>query len=432
MKGVDYVEKLSQVSFLDNSDCGQTVDTLPKRSKRKQLEINVDGALIELNLLLLPLAPVGRERMDVGSIIVKWIDSNGSNRGIKVSMTDGYGMLSRFDINVLNALMKLYSEQNKIMTYDYEKNKYNMPVEINYSIRALTNILKYKKHGGSSSERVQKSIRKLANCTITSLFEGGLYDSENKCYIKGVGEKGFHIIETYEMYKTSNLAENDKRISPNDVKDFNKVIINNFFYKSMCNGYTKIIDFNQLLELKSDVAQRIFSLLEGWYCDKKPFVYFNYETLYARIPLNPITEGEDPMPIKYRNRAIKKACKELQQNGYLANFVAIRKGVYFIFDGEIDATNIDNFKPSFYGLNKYSDLNAIINTLSDYGIETLDIDTYVKQSELEYYGALLRYYDMMIRYDKIRDNPVGFLIAGLKEKYNIAEKYYKKENASGI
>jgi hypothetical protein len=68
---VDYVENTIQTSFLDGLSEISSVDIIKhKRKKRKQLEINVDSALIELNLLLLPLAPVGRERLDVGSILV--------------------------------------------------------------------------------------------------------------------------------------------------------------------------------------------------------------------------------------------------------------------------------------------------------------------------------------------------------------------------
>lgn len=422
-KVVNIVENALQTSFLDDSLCEQTTGvTYIKRKKRKQLEINVDGALVELNLLLLPLAPVGREKDDVGTIIVKWTDSKGALRGIKVSMTDGYKMLTNFDIKVLTSLMKLYSEQNTIIPYDFENNKYDMPVEINYTIREISRRLRYSECGGTITKKIKDSIKKLANVTITSMYEGGLYDAEHKCYIKTTGEKGFHIIEEYDMYEVSKVENKEDRIKARDVKSFNKVVINNFFYNSMCNGYCKIVPFDQLIGIKQDIAQRLFALLEGWFCNKKPFVYFNFTTLYSRIPL------DNDTPIKEKNRSVKRACEELKKIGYIENFVVKpSKGVYFIFEGGIDYDNPDNMKDKYFGLDKYGGIKDVISALLEYGIEENEIDMYVKESNIEYHKALLRYFNIMLRYDKIKgDNPLGFLLEGLKGDYNIDPKYYNK------
>lgn len=420
------MDKSKQMSIFEGLDESQSVDKFKNKKKRKQLEINVDNSIVELNLLLLPLAPVGRERSDIGTIIVKWTDSQGNLRGIKVSMVEGYNMLTRFDINILMSLQKLYSEQNRVISYNFESKKYDMPIEIKYTIREIAKALKYKSCSGVLVSKIKKAIRKLANCTITSLFAGGLYDSENDVYIK---EKGFHIIETYDMYERTNLDKNDKILRYDDIKEYNKIVINSFFYKSMCNGYFKIVPFDQLIRLKHDVSQRIFSILEGWYCEKKPFVYFNYKTLYERIPLNPISKDDKPMEVKDKNRAIKTACEELLRNGYIQSFILVRnKGVYFIFDSELKDANIETINATYYGHHKYSGLKDVIKTYLQYGIEENQIDLYVKQSNIEYHKALLRYYDMMVRYDKIKENPINYLLKGIKGNYNIDKKYYNTVN----
>jgi hypothetical protein len=301
-----------------------------------------------------------------------------------------------------------------------------MPIEINYTVSEIARVLKYTECGGTITKRIQNSIRKLANCTITSIYEGGLYDVENKNYIKS--EKGFHIIETYEMYRYSECNEKEKRLKANEIKSYNKVTINKFFYDSMCSGYCKIIPFEQLVGLKYDVSQRLFSLLEGWYCDKKPFVYFNYETLYSRIPLNPVAEGETPMPTKEKNRLIKKGAEELLKTDYIKGYIVVpRQGIYFIFDGELKDVDINTIRTCYYGLEKYGDLKDVVSTLLRHGIDENDIDRYISSNNIEYVKALLRYYDMMLRYDNIKGDGIGFLIKGLKEKYNIDEKYYSKK-----
>jgi len=423
---VDNVDNIQQTSFLQDVNCEQIV--IKKTKRRKKIEINLDGMIMELNWLLLPLAPIGKER-DVGTIIVKWKDGKNKLRGIKISMTDGYNMLTRFDIKVLAALQKLYSEQNKVIEYNYDKKEYNMPIEINYTISKISKILRYKSCGGSAGTKIKQSIRKLANCTITSLYTGGIYDANNKKYIESQ-EKGFHIIEEYDMYEYSELSEGKIRLSPRKIKEYNKVTINKFFLQNMKTGYFRIISLDMLMSLKQDVSQRLFTLFEGWYCDKKPYVYFNYTTLYERIPLNPISVEEKPMPNKEKNRYIRNACKELIERKYMNGFLSDKKGIYCIFEDIKGGENaykeyIKEAQKDYYGLNKYNEKEEIIATLLNVGFDENEVDTYVKQDRMEYIKALLRLFDIKLRHDSIRENIKGFLIRGMKPPYyNIDKKYF--------
>lgn len=424
---MDNVDNPMQTSFLEDLSCEQIVIKQSKR--RKRIEINLDGTMMELNWLLLPLAPIGKER-DIGTIIVKWKDGQNKLRGIKISMTDGYNMLTRFDIKILAALQKLYSEQNNIIEYNNDKQEYNIPIEINYTISKIANILKYKTCGGSIVTKVKQSIRKLANCTVTSLYMGGIYDANKKCYVEKQ-ENGFHIIEWYSMYEYDQIGENDKRISPRKIKEYNKVIINKFFFDNMKTGYFRIISTDMLMSLKQDVSQRLFTLLEGWYANKRPFVFFKNSTLYERIPLNPIN-NEKPMPIKEKNRYIRKACQELMEKKYIEKYIFTKEGIYFIFekvDGGENAYNdyIENYRRNYYGLNKYNTDKEIVEGLLIAGFNENEIDTYINSKNIEYIKALLRLYDINIRYDNLKENPKGFLIKGLKPPYyNIDKKYFNK------
>ena len=423
------MENVQQTSFLNDLTCEQIVIKQTKR--RKKIEINLDGTLMELNWLLLPLAPIGKER-DVGTIIVKWTDSNNKLRGIKISMTDGYNMLTRFDIKVLAALQKLYSEQNNIIEYNYDQKIYNMPVKINYTISKIAKILQYKTCGGSIITKIKQSIRKLTNCTVTSLYAGGIYDASNKTYIE-TDEKAFHIIESYEMYEYKQVEKSGKkRISPRQIKNFNEVTINNLFFNNMKKGYFRIISLDMLMSLKQDVSQRLFTLLEGWYCDKKPYVYFHYKTLYDRIPLNPISEEEKSMPNKEKNRYIRNACKELKEKKYIQEYITDKEGIYFIFEKILGGENaykdyIENAVKDYYGLNKYNKDEEIVTTLMNAGFDGNEIETYTSNRDKEYVKALLRLYDVNLRHDNLKKEPKGFLISGLTPPYyKIKSKYFNK------
>jgi hypothetical protein len=172
--------------------------------------------------------------------------------------------------------------------------------------------------------------------------------------------------------------------------------------------------------------------LEGWYCNKRPFVYFNYDTLYSRIPLNPVFENENPMPIKEKNRTIRRAADELLNTGYIQAYLVSkkRKGIYFIFESGLKDVDENNIRSSYFGLDNYNEIKNIIATLLKWGISEGDIDYYVKRgyenNNIEYVKALLRYCDMMMRYDNIKTTPKQFILGGLKEHYNIDEKYFNK------
>lgn len=415
------MENCSQISIFNDLDCEQSVSKTIKKKKRKPLEIKVEETIVELNLLILPLVPIGKS-LDVGEVVVKWFDSENNQHGIKISMPENINHLTIFDIKVLMTLLKIYSEYNTVITYNIEKENYEMPMEIRFTKKMIVDRLKYKQCGGSITRKIDTSLDKLSSATISSMFNGGLYDVKSKKWITNSSIK-YHIFDICETYNYRDVQEGEKRILGNHIKDTNRIIINRFFYDSLCSGYCRIINYDFLIKIKSDVAYRIYALLEGWFCDKRPFVYFKYETLYNRIPLPEIRTTSN------KNRDIKNALEELVKLYYIDRYIIKKgKGVYIIFDSSINDDVILNYKDKFYGLDKYNSYSDVVNALLNYGISANDIDLYVKdttkESNLEYIKALLRYFDVAMRYDRIDKNPVKYLLKGLQTTYDISQKYY--------
>jgi molybdate-binding protein len=99
------------------------------------------------------------------------------------------------------------------------------------------------------------------------------------------------------------------------------------------------------------------------------------------------------------------------------------EGICFVFDDSI-AIDLDRMNDSYLGLDNYNDWDDVVDALIAYGVPDNIIEQYVNKSNLEYVKALLRSFDVAIRYDRIEKNATGFLIKGLKTAYNIPKKYY--------
>jgi hypothetical protein len=428
---VNNVDNILQTSFLDDSACEQHVNIqYIKRKKRKRLEINIDSAVVEANMLLLPIATVGEiKEKDVGEVIVKWVDSNSIERGIKVAVGDGFTPINIFDIKVMYALFKIYSESMPILEYNVtDTQQYAIPIETAYTPTEIARRLKYKSFSKPILTKIQDSIKKLGSATVVSVSNGAIWDSKTKTHVVMSGEEGYHIL-SYKMYQYGATKDKDgnhitnvvPRLHHSKIKEINYVRFDDFFYQNMCNGYFKIIPFDLFVLIRLEVTLRIFSLLEGWFCSKKPFVYFKYETLYHRIPL------PDTMATKYKNREIKKACEELIELKYIVRYkIKPNEGIFFIFDSESNDDAMLTYEQTYLGLDKYIELDEVVKALLGYGISEDNIENYVTNENLSYIQALLRYFDMGIRFDRIDKNPIGFLSKGLKGSYKIDKKYYNK------
>lgn len=413
------MENYTQTSFFNDTKCEQNVDkSVIKVKKRKPIIVKLNEAIIELNLLLLPLALIGRtEISNNSSIVIEWRDSKNRRRGIKISMPDDLTMLTIFDIKVLIALFKINSEKEEVIRYNLSKNKYEIPIEINFTKIEISKRLGYRTCAGTITRKIDDALEKLTGAYISSIFDGGLYDIENKRYITN-GKVRYHILELYQTYNYKDINE-EKRVAAGKIKDMNKAIVNRFFYDNMCNGYLKSIDFDLLIRIKRDVGVRLYCILEGWFCNKNPFVFFKYETLYARIPL-----PEDRRTAN-KNRDIRMACDELVELKYLQKYFTDKKGVYFVYDGSLTYDDIINYRQKVYGLNKYNTLQEIISALVDYNIDGNMIDQYVREDNKEDIAAAIRYYEIYKRYDRIKENDVGFLADAIRGKYKIDKKYRK-------
>lgn len=417
---VDNVENVenSQLSLFNDvsTDTGLTVK---KRKKRKSLNIPLDRAIVELNLLTLPLSLLGKKKLDdAGEVVVTWHDSDGIERGIRILGSDTYGVLTYFDIKVLIGLFKLYSEQNPKIEYDSKSETYFMNNKINYTFSDLARAMNYTT-GGKNLKKLQDSIRRISSVKLINIGEGAIYDVNSKKYIKAKAEKSYNILN-HEMCRYEMFDADEKRPSPVQIRENNFVIIDDFFFNSLCKGYGKIINYDLFLSIKSDVTCRVYSLLEGWGGKKSIDMFRYYETFYNLIPL------DKSLSVSVKNRYIRDSAEELIKLGYIQGYEIEErdkgKGIRFIFD----YVEYDAQKKDVYFLEKYNTREEVIIALKDNGIPDDKIEIALATKDFEYIKALLRYFDIMVKHDNIKKSPKNFLNKGLSEVYEISSKYYNE------
>lgn len=417
MNNVENVDS-TQLSLFGEESSNAGV-TIKKRKKRKLLNIPINRAIVELNLFTLPLSLLGKNKTDdAGEVVVTWQDSDGVDRGIRILGSDTYGVLTYFDIKVLIGLFKLYSEQNSVIPYDFKTETYSMTNKINFTFSELARAMKYTT-AGLNLKKLQDSIRRISAVKLMNVGDGGIYDATKKIYIKAKAEKSYNILD-HEMCRYEMFDEKEKRPNASEIKENNYVIIDEFFFNSLCRGYGKIIDYDLYLSLKSDITCRVYSLLEGWGGKKKIDMFRYYETLCNLIPLDKKIETG------VKNRYIRNAAEELKKVGYIQGYeIEDRengRGIRFIFD----YLEYDDSKYDVYKLEKYNTREDVVIALRDNGISDEKVQSSLLIKDFEYVKALLRYFDIMMKYDKITKSPKRWLEKGLEGVYDIEEKYFNK------
>lgn len=417
------MDKYSQSSFftdlepVDNSQI-TNIKRKPKQ-KRKVIKIDNTRSLIEGNMMSSPLFIVDRKRGETGTLDIEWVDSNGVHRNMTLIASNESDLPNAKDFSVLVGILKLYSEQNPEIYYNYNEQLYDMPVRVNFTYSDIARVLGYKSCGGSVIKQIQTALRNLAMVSIRS--EGGLYDPVTKQYIES-REAVFKLIE-YDIYKYSDVKEGEKRLDAKSMRERNYVEISSFFYNSMRHGNFKIYNYDIYRKLKRDISKQVFFIIDKWRGNKTktPFVYYKYSTLYSRMALN---EG---LSENTKNMYIRRAADDLKEAGYIADYdIKPGEGIVFKFDNSVDV-DLNNMNNSYLGLDNYNNFDDVVETLGEYGVPKDIIDDYVNQFNIEYVKALLRYFDVAIRYDRIEENATGFLVKGLKTPYNIPNKYYNQK-----
>lgn len=334
-----------------------------------------------------------------------WNDSKGNERGVEIMGSPITGVPGEYEYNVLMSLFYLYSKQNNQLTILNGSVK-NLSPEIYFNLKEVARVLGIKNIGGSSLKKIKEAIDNLTTTTVTEIYENSLYKSDAGVQI----EKKYHILEYTEI--ETNKSVEGHRIT-------GKVVINRFFFENLCNSYFKIIDYESYINLKSIIARRLYLILSKWR-NERSSMYLKYETLYNRIPL---TEGENFK----KNQNIRNAAKQLINIGFLVGIEPDREGINFKFTNNEVAATLEKKGPKKINNNKtkpYETISDILQGLKSFGLTDSEIDDVLKNAEMNYLKALMKYADTRRMAGTINKNDKNFLLKGIRQPYNIDRTYF--------
>ena len=370
------------------------------------LVIGEDESLMEGNFLEIPFVSLKKDARKQTKMEHYWVDSHKIRHGIIVKGSIDLGLPSIFEFKVLMGLFKLYSS-GQTFKYNKDEKIYDMPKEINFTFSALAKAMGYTSCSSWTIKKIDEALTILLETTLYNTGAGAIYDPETKEYIiEFQGKKGFHIFDSYSAYMYRDLRHNEKRLDGNKVKNKTQVVISDFFHHSLMNKYFKIYDDIEYMQLSNDLAIKLYGILIKW--SHGSVKRLKYETLYQRLGLDLDRKNKE------NNRLIKKGLEDLKKIGYLKDFETDKGGIilyYPTYKGDEEVYNLD----------KYNTEAEVVCCLHEHGLTYDEITKYCSDN-MSVARKVLRLLDNKLA-DKTVVHTKKFIIAGLKEKYQINNKY---------
>ncbi|EDS76600.1 hypothetical protein CBC_A1779 [Clostridium botulinum C str. Eklund] len=415
---VSIFNRLREVDFVENN-IRKYGNTEIDNTKVKIINIKVDEEFIENNIIDMPFIYYYKTKQPIMAVKYTWFSNDGRQRAVEVRGSK-YGVPSPYEYDVLLALFRILLRNHGDKLVFSEDNTCMINNTVNFTFRELAKEMGYKNFGGTIKAKLDKAIERLCDTNIYNTSFGGLYNPITKEYILDA-KKQICVLQDYTAYQYVEDKDGILKLDKKSLKDKASVTFHEFFLSNLCHGKGKFSNKKLRLSLKSDVAKRMYLILNKWRNNRHE-MFITYEKLYERIPL------DSSKTVSYRNKRIHQACDELIKNGYLEDIDRTSRGINFIFklskkqlECSCDSLNDTN---NNYLLDKYVSYGELLDGFKRFGLENEDIDKYFKLHQVPFAQALLRYVE--IHLPKI-ENTKAYIIKGLKDGYKELEedkKYY--------
>lgn len=193
-----------------------------------------------------------------------------------------YGNLTTEDLKVWYGLLYLWEEAGK-------------PEALIFSLNKLAKVLK-RAWNDETGNSLKKSLKRLSRNTFS--WVNSYYDNSTKKTLKVLNE--FHILSELQI---ATVSERQKINNEQCICKFSELL-----YYNLLNSYTKPVYFDEVLKIKSGVAQLIYKYLELVMYDK---IYYERksENLFDDIGL----DSEEYKKPSARKRILLIAIKELKE-----------------------------------------------------------------------------------------------------------------------
>ena len=373
----------------------------------KIVQIKSHQTFNESNLMTIPW--INLKRKKIGKLERKWIRDN-EEVGITVSGSAVHGCPTIHELDVLLALFKIQGKNiSNQLIMDSDNKVTNMPQKINFTYRELAKTMGLSGFGKETKKRLTSSIECMIETTVYSDF--AIKNQESGDYIIDVnGRKSCNILQNYTEYSITKAKKNGEDIlNGKEIKEYQSVEIDTFFFENLCNNYFKLFDYNKYKLLTKSISKKLLLILAQWSHGCQKFISF--QVLYDYIGIDVKTKKDK----YYYNRQIRDACEELIKVKIIQNYnMEHDKGVNFVFN----TTALNKSK----GLDKYTTDAEIVARLRELGITYDEINKYCRLDTMSYIAALLRYIDYKIENNHEIKDLEKYVRKGLKyNAYNVED-----------
>lgn len=384
--------------------------------KQKKLAVYNSHVVNESNLMTIPIFSLKRKKkitVDGQSFYKDTMLSYTWKRGdaevgLRVVGSSKSGCPTIHELEVYLGLMKLATKsQNNLLLFEDGKVS-NFPRKIYFTYRELAKVLGYSGFGKKTKESLENAIQCMNETTIYSDF--ALRNQESKDYVADFnGSESFRLLENYCAYSVTRFKKANKSLlSSRDVKEYQSVELGEFFYKNLCNGYLKLLNFDLFLQLTRGMAKKLMLLLTQWSHGSEKVL--KVATIYNYLGVQASTSSDKATS----KRELKLSLTELVDHRFLADFRFLDRETLLIkFPESTTATK--------KLMAKYTTEIEVVVRLREIGFEYEEIGKYCTKENLGYVAALLRYTDYRQGTTSI-DHLKAFVLKGLvNENYDVKE-----------
>lgn len=391
---MDNVENVAETSNINDSDCGKVINIKPHQSFN------------ESNLMTLPFISLKRKKEK--KLVRRWV-RNGIDVELTVKGSADLGCPTIYEMDVLMALFKIQSKNmdNKIVVSNDNKVE-NMSNIINFTYRELAKEMGLKGFGKATKERLEKSIKCLVETTIYS--KQAIRNQKEGAYVSSFnGEESSRIISKYKSYSVeTRKLEGKELLHHEDIRDFQSVQIDEFFFSNLVSNYFKLYDYKKYKILKNNIAKKMLLILTQWSHGNEK--YIKLQTLYDYLGIQIETKQDS----YYWGRRLKESLDELKKVKFFEEYkIDSNEGINLVFNTTVRIKS--------KGLNKYTKDEEVVARLREIGIEYEDINKFCRMDTMPYISALLRYVDYKYSIGAV-DDITGYTFAGLQYgTYDVSE-----------
>lgn len=379
------------------------LDTATVQSEQPLMRIGKD----EMNLAEFPITLL-TDRVPKGQNVIQYQDqvfddktSRTITRKLTISASEGYGLPTALDDDVILAMIQLTKIVNNFTSRKVE-----------FSRLDLIRMLDWP-DSGFSYKRLATSLKRWLGVTL--VYENAWWDKRHQTWTT----KGFHIIDNFEI--------NDSRAGngQNDLFPSN-VLWNEAVFESFEAGYLKTIDYDLYLRLQHPTSKRLYRFLSKRLYHRSDWTFDLRDLAFEHIGLSRNYDG-NAGKIKEK---LQPAIDELEAVGFLE---PLTRDSRYQKEGKNWKVRLAERSPALADtqqpiVSASDSPTPLVAELATRGVTATAAVEIVQRHPAASVEAKIEVFDWLLeKQDKrVAKNPAGFLVKSIEDDYAAPKGFIPK------